>query len=159
MTSSGLSDVVAGVPALDVLTISTEPSFLRTSQVQPAPKLPRALLVNSALKLSRLPHFLLMASGDKRQREKRRDANKQRLTGKSSVGVASAVRLHAAPEEGVVPHLGRVVEDAARRRLGDNVLQRQAVGKEKSSHHRKHAHHRAYRSYSVPLMRLFRFVT
>lgn len=62
MVNNGLSDVVKGVPALLVLTMSTEPSGLRTSQVHPEPKFPVALFANSALKVSYDPHFLAMAS-------------------------------------------------------------------------------------------------
>ncbi len=62
MTRRGFSEVVTGVPALEVLTISTDPSLCLTSHVQPAPKLAKAALVNSALKLSKLPNFLLIAS-------------------------------------------------------------------------------------------------
>ena len=42
----------AGVAALLVLTMSTEPSAFFTSQVQPEPKLPTALLVKASLKAS-----------------------------------------------------------------------------------------------------------
>src|SRR5690606_27502261 len=60
--SSALSSVVSGVPALLVLTMSTEPSGFFTSQVQPEPKLPTAALLNSSLNFSKEPHFLLIAS-------------------------------------------------------------------------------------------------
>src|SRR5690606_1469515 len=62
MVSTGTSEVVSGVPALLVLTMSTEPSDFLTSQVQPEPKLPTALAEKASLNLSKLPHFLLMAS-------------------------------------------------------------------------------------------------
>jgi hypothetical protein len=45
-----LSAVVSGVPAAPVLTMSTLPSAFFTSQVQPEPKLPTALLTKASLK-------------------------------------------------------------------------------------------------------------
>jgi hypothetical protein len=45
-----LSAVVSGVPAAPVLTMSTLPSAFLTSQVQPEPKLPTALLTKASLK-------------------------------------------------------------------------------------------------------------
>src|SRR5688500_3288322 len=62
MVISGLSAVVSGVPALLVLTTSTLPSPFFTSQVQPAPTLPTAPLLNASLKASNEPHFDLIAS-------------------------------------------------------------------------------------------------
>src|SRR3989338_2268501 len=54
--------MVSAVPALEVLTMSTLPSAFFTSQVQPEPKLPTALLAKASLKASKLPHFLSMAA-------------------------------------------------------------------------------------------------
>ncbi len=51
--------------------------------------------------------------------------------------MTSSVRLHAAPEKSVVPHLGRVVEDASRGSLADNVLQRQTKEKKKKKKKKK----------------------
>src|SRR5512147_2327643 len=62
MVSSARSAVVSGVPALLVLTRSTVPSGFFTSQVQPEPKLPTALLANASLKAANEPHFFATAA-------------------------------------------------------------------------------------------------
>src|SRR3990167_694760 len=62
MVSRALSAPVSGVGGLLVLTMSTEPSAFFTSQVQPEPKLPTALLVKASLKAAKLPHLALMAA-------------------------------------------------------------------------------------------------
>ena len=88
-----------------MLTMSTEPSAFLTSQVQPEPKLPTAEAWKAFLKSSKEPHLALMASAS------------------APVGAAAAVRLHAVPEEGVVPDLGGVVVDAAGRGLLDDLFE------------------------------------
>src|SRR5690606_34189110 len=62
MVSSALSLVVSGVPALLVLTMSTEPSGFFTSQVQPEPKLPTAAVWNCFLNSSNELHFFSIAA-------------------------------------------------------------------------------------------------
>src|SRR5512135_3000614 len=62
MVSRALSALVRGVAALLVLTMSTLPAAFFTSQVQPEPKLPTALLTKASLKASKLPHLAVMAS-------------------------------------------------------------------------------------------------
>jgi len=59
-----VSVVVSGVAALEVLTISSEPSAFLTNHVQLEPKLPMLDLVNASLKASNEPHFALMASAN-----------------------------------------------------------------------------------------------
>jgi hypothetical protein len=83
--------------------------------------LPTAEAWKAFLNSSKEPHLALMASA------------------RAPVG-AAAVRLHAAPEEGVVPDLGGVVVDAAGRGLLDDLFEDRF-------------------SYSVPGIRLFRLTT
>jgi hypothetical protein len=51
-----------GLAALDVLTISIEPSLFLTSQVQPDPKLPIPDLMKAALNSSKEPNAASIAS-------------------------------------------------------------------------------------------------
>jgi hypothetical protein len=83
--------------------MSTEPSAFFTSQVQPEPKLPTALFVKASLKAAWLPHLALIAAA-------------------SAPCGSPACRLHAVPEEAVVPDLGGVVEHRAGG-LPDDVLE------------------------------------
>jgi hypothetical protein len=83
---------VSGVPAAPVLTMSTVPSAFLTSHVQPEPKLPTADLTKASLKVAYEPNLALMAA--------------------ASAPLGSPP-LHAIPEKGVVPDLGRIVVNAA----------------------------------------------
>ena len=62
MISGVTPSSVIGVPALDVLTISKEPSANLTNQVQLEPKLLTALSLKAAWNASKEPHFALIAS-------------------------------------------------------------------------------------------------
>jgi hypothetical protein len=53
---------VSGLPALEVLTMSTPPSAVFTSQVQPEPKLVAADWLKASLNSSKEPNLALMAS-------------------------------------------------------------------------------------------------
>src|SRR5690606_15198252 len=60
--SSGTSLVVSGVPALLVLTTSSDPSGFFTSQVHPEPKFVAALFEKVSRNASNEPHLREMAS-------------------------------------------------------------------------------------------------
>src|SRR6185437_4598626 len=48
--------------------------------------------------------------------------------GEIAGGLAAAARLHAIPEEGVIPHLGRVVEDAGLGVVLGEIVERRDIG-------------------------------
>ena len=91
-------------PALDVLTRASEPSARCTSQAQPEPNVPAAVLLNSSLNLAN------RRTPCRSRRPACRTGRRRRWA-------------QAIPVEGVVPDLGGVVEHAALG-LPDDVLQR-----------------------------------
>jgi hypothetical protein len=85
-----------------MLTMSSEPSAFLTSQVQPEPKLPTAEAWKALANSANDPHLASIAAAS------------------APAGAPPPFGCQAIPEEAVVPHLRRVVVDAAGRCLADD---------------------------------------
>ena len=93
MVSKAFCPFFMGKSALDVLVTASLP-LSRTSQAQPLPNTVVAAFVSSVTSLSCEPKSRVIAWAS------------------SPLGLAAAVGFHGRPVKGVIPDLGRVVEDA-----------------------------------------------